>query len=145
MPLTLVPDTLARRGWGFTFTGANAGSECAACPLQKLCFGLKPGHRYEVAALRDVTHPCALHEGGKVRVVEAVEAPFTSTVETRLLRGTAATWAPLPCARPECANWSLCHPVGPRAGLRDQIVAEHGRVECPAGFELTKVQLKPME
>jgi uncharacterized protein (UPF0179 family) len=145
MALTLVPDTLARRGWGFTFTGANVGGECAACPFQKLCFGLKEGQRYQVSALREVTHPCVLHEGGKVRVVEVAEAPFQSTVESRLLRGTAATWTPMPCARPDCANWSLCHPTGPKPGLRNQIVAEQGKVECPAGFELTKVQLKPME
>ncbi|MEA3203107.1 MAG: uncharacterized protein QOI63_777 [Thermoplasmata archaeon] len=145
MPLTLVPDTLARRGLGFTFVGANAGPECAGCPFQKLCFGLQPGHRYEVTALREVTHPCALHEGGRVRVAEVVDAPFASTVETRLLRGTAATWTPIPCGMPECPTWALCHPVGPLPGVRDQIVAEEGPVPCPAGFELTRVQLKPME
>lgn len=145
MPLTLVPETLARRGWGFTFNGAGAAPECAPCPLRRLCLGLQPGHRYEVTALRDVTHPCALHEGGRVRVAEVAQAPFASTVETRLLRGTAATWAPIPCGTPECPNWALCHPVGPRAGARSQIVGEQGLVPCPAGYALTRVQLKPME
>ena len=146
MALTLVPDTLARRGWGFTFTGtATPPEECRACPFQKLCLGLTPGRHYQVAALRDVTHPCALHDGARVRVVEASESAFPSTVETRLLRGTAATWSPIPCGRPDCANWALCHPVGPLPGVRNQIVAQQGAVACPAGFELTRVELRPME
>lgn len=145
MALTLVPDTLARRGLGFLVQEGSVPTECQSCPFQKLCLGLQPGQRYVVNALRDVTHPCALHEGGRVRVVEVEAAAFPSTVETRLLRGTAATWTPVPCGMPECANWALCHPVGPKAGLRNQIVAEEGAVACPAGFELTRVQLKPME
>jgi hypothetical protein len=145
MALTLVPDTLARRGYRFTFNGPNTGPECQGCPYQKLCFGLAPGHRYEVQALRDVTHPCALHEGGKVRVAQVEEVSFSSTVETRLLRGTAATWTPIPCGRPDCPNWSLCHPVGPKPGIRHEVTAMEGALPCPAGFGLTKVRLKPME
>ncbi|HUR62658.1 MAG TPA: UPF0179 family protein [Candidatus Thermoplasmatota archaeon] len=145
MALTLVPDTLARRGLGFFVPGGAVPTECQGCPLQKLCLGLAPGQRYVVSALREVVHPCALHEGGKVRVVEVAPAAFPTTVETRLLRGTAATWTPVPCGMASCANWALCHPVGPKPGLRNQIVASEGAVACPAGFELTKVQLKPME
>ena len=142
MALTLVPENIAARGRGFVFSGAVA-DECRACPLQRLCLGLEPGHRYEVTTLRGVWHPCALHDGGRVQVAEVAKAPFASSVESRLLRGTAASWTPIACGRPECPTYALCHPVGPRPG-RHQIVAEEGRLDCPAGFELSRVRLAPL-
>lgn len=144
MPLTLVPSTLAAKGYRFTFAGPNKGIECAACPFQKLCFGLDPGRRYEVKATRDLQHPCELHEEGKVRVVQVEEMPFTSTIERHHLRGTAAPWTPPDCKRPDCENWSLCHPVGHAVGARHAITDQQGAVECPAGFDLEKVDLKKM-
>jgi uncharacterized protein len=136
---------LAQPGYRFTFQGPNAGDECKGCPFQKLCFGLKPGHRYQVAALRDVRHPCALHEPGKVRVVTVEEVPFTSSLERRHLRGTAAPYTPVPCRRPSCKNWALCHPVGITPGVRHAIVAQEGVLECPAGYDLERVQLRKMD
>lgn len=144
VPLTLVPDGLAARGFRFTFAGPGQAEECAGCPVRRLCLGLDPGRTYEVQALRDVRHPCALHEGGRVRVVQAEEAAFPATLERRHLRGTAAPWAPPDCGRPECPNWALCHPVGHSAGERHAIVAQQGAVECPAGFDLERVALRRM-
>lgn len=145
MPLTLVPSTLAAKGYRFTFTGPNRDIECAACPFTKLCFGLEPGRRYEVKTVREVQHPCELHDEGRVRVVEAVEVPFATTIERRHLRGTAAHWTPIPCGKPECKNWGLCHPVGPTAGAGHAIVAQKGKLECPAGYDLERVELKKMD
>lgn len=144
MTLTLVPEPLAAPGYRFTFRGANAGEECQGCPFQKLCFGLDPGRRYEVRQLRDVVHPCGLHEGGRVRVAVVEEVSFPTTLETRLLRGTAASWTPIPCGRPECPQYALCHPAGTQPGARHAIVGTHEAVECPAGFAITKVDLKRM-
>lgn len=144
MPLTLVPDTLAAPGHRFRFLGPNPGEECLGCPYQRICFGLEAGHAYEVRAVRDVTHPCALHDEGRVRVVEADEVPVATSLETRLLRGTAATWTPVPCGRPACPSYSLCHPVGPPPGRRYQIVGDDGPLPCPAGYTLTRVRLQPM-
>lgn len=144
MPLTLVPSTLAKKGYRFTFAGPNNGIECAACPYTRLCFGLEPGRAYQVKAVREVQHPCELHDEGKVRVVEAEEVPFTATIERRHLRGTAAPWTAPDCKRPSCANWALCHPVGPAAGARHAITRQHGAVACPAGFDLEKVDLRKM-
>lgn len=143
--LTLVPEPLARAGYRFTFRGANPGDECDGCPFQKLCFGLQPGHRYQITGLRDVTHPCALHDGDRVRVALVEDVPFESTLETRLLRGTAAAWVPVPCGRPECASYGLCHPVGPQPGARHAIVGQAGPMACPAGYELTRVSLRRMD
>lgn len=143
--LTLVPDALAARGYRFTFVGPNLGEECAGCPFQKLCFGLEPGRTYEVKGVRPVAHPCNLHDTGKARVVTVEEVAFPATLERRHLRGTAAPWTAPDCRRPSCKNWALCHPVGHTAGARHAITAQHGAVECPVGFDLERVDLKPMD
>lgn len=142
--MTLVPETMAAKGSSFVFAGPNLGEECKGCQYQKICFGLEAGRRYEVQAARDVTHPCNLHEGGRVRVVIAHEVPFATSLETRHLRGTAAHWVPVPCGRPTCASYALCHPVGPTAGARHEIVAQEGALPCPAGYDLVKVSLRKM-
>ena len=147
--LTLVPPSMAEPGRRFTFRGpnvppGNSGEECAACPFQKLCFGLDPGHSYQVKAARAVTHPCELHDGGKVQVVEVEEAPFESSLERRHLRGTAATWKPIACGKPECPSYGFCHPQGTVAGGRHQIVEAGEALECPAGFDLVKAKLRLM-
>lgn len=141
MTLTLVPGPMASKGQAFTFLGPNAGPECDGCPFKRLCFGLEPGTHYEVRAVRSVTHPCGLHDEGRVHVVEVASAPFATSVETRLLRGTAATWTPIPCGMPECGNYALCHPTGIPPG-RHEIVGQEGSLDCPAGYELTRVRLK---
>ncbi|MGB0651973.1 MAG: UPF0179 family protein [Thermoplasmatota archaeon] len=141
-PLTLVPETLARPGHRFTFAGANKGEECQGCPVQKLCFGLQSGVTYEVTELRDVTHPCQLHDGDRVRVVTAQPASFHSTVETKRLRGTATTWKPIPCGLPECSRYALCHPKGPTPGEHYEILTVGDAVECPAGYDIQQVELK---
>lgn len=143
--LTLVPADVAKPGYRFTFVGANAGEECQGCPFQKLCFGLQPGHRYQVEALRSVRHPCGLHDSGRVQVVTVKEVPFASSLERKHLRGTAAPYTPVPCRRPSCKNWALCHPVGITPGVRHAIASQDGSLECPAGYDLERVTLTKME
>lgn len=142
MTLTLVPRELAQPGYRFSFLGPNPGDECRGCPFQKLCFGLAPGRVYEVARVRDVVHPCNLHEPGRVRVVEVEETAFTTTVERRRLRGTAATWTPVPCGRPVCGHYHLCHPVGPAPGASYAIEEVGDTVECPADYDIARVRLR---
>ena len=144
MTLTLVPEALARPGQGFHFLGANPGDECRGCPFQRICFGLDAGHHYEVREVRDVTHPCALHDEGHVRVVQVAQVPFATSLESRQLRGTAATWTPVPCGKPQCPSYALCHPVGPPAGARYAIAADDGPLPCPAGFVLSRVRLQAL-
>lgn len=154
MALTLVPEALARIGARFTYRGPNAGaegtavgndgSECTDCPFQRLCFGLEPGLPYEVTAVRDVRHPCALHDGGRVRVVEARAASFTTSLGTRHLRGTAAPWDPVPCGYPECPKNALCHPAGIAPGRRHAIEADEGIIDCPMGHAIHCVRLRPL-
>lgn len=142
MPLTLVPECNAAPGHAFHYLGPNAGEECQGCPFQRICFGLEPGRHYRVTAVRDVVHPCNLHADGRVRVVEVQPQPFETSLETKHLRGTAATWNPVPCGWPECANWKTCHPVGPPAGAKYAIQGVGQRLDCPAGYEVQRVRLE---
>ncbi len=138
--LTLVPRSNAIVGAGFTFVGPNAGEECRGCPLQKLCFNLKPGHHYRVAEVRELEHPCNLHDEGKVRVVRVEPGAIATSVESKRLRGTAVTWSPVDCGYPDCANWKLCHPTG----LADGKYAVEGDPEplpCPMHYDLQRVSL----
>ncbi|HLF16485.1 MAG TPA: UPF0179 family protein [Candidatus Thermoplasmatota archaeon] len=142
--LTLVPAALAKEGATFRFRGANDGEECQGCPYRRLCFALDSGRTYRVAALRDVTHPCNLHEGRRVRVAEVEEVGFATSLESHLLRGTATTWSAVPCGRPDCGHYALCHPVGALAGARHAILETGPAILCPAGYTLTRVVLKPL-
>ncbi len=136
--LTLVPLGQAKAGAKFWFTGPN-DEECQGCPFQKLCFNLSPGQRYEVTEVRDVRHPCRLHDEDKVQVVKVRPVGFTSTVESKRLRGTAVTWTPIPCGYAECPNWRLCHPTGPMAGERRSVVGDAKPLACPMHYDLQKV------
>lgn len=142
--LTLVPEAMAQPGRRLTFAGPNAGEDCAGCPFRALCFRLEPGRRYEVTGLREVWHPCRLHDGDRVRVAEVREVPILTSIEDRHLRGTAASWAPVACGRPQCPRYGFCHPQGLKQGARHQIVATGAAIECPAGFDLHEAQLRLM-
>lgn len=141
--LTLAPDLLAHEGMTFTFIGPNTGGECDGCPVQKLCFDLQPETRYKVTELRDVVHPCNLHEGG-MRVVTVEPTGFETTLDTKRLRGTAATFVPVDCGMPECTNWKLCHPVGPKRNVRYQVTSVGDAVDCPMNYNIKRVQLDPL-
>lgn len=138
--LSLAPDLLAKPGFQFTAAGGPY-EECEGCPVQKLCFSVEAGRHYMVKETRDVVHPCNLHEGG-MRVVHVEEAAFESVLETKRLRGTAASFVPVDCGFPECANWQLCHPVGPERGVRYAIEDVGRALDCPMGYTLKRVRLK---
>lgn len=142
--LTLVPVDLARPGYRFTFLGENKGMECEGCPVRKLCFQLHPGGVYEVQEVRGVRHPCELHDGGRVAVVLVQRVGFSTSLESKHLRGTAATWNPVDCGYPECPNWSLCHPVGVQQGVRYEIKAVGSKIDCPMNYDIKRVDLGPV-
>lgn len=142
--LTLIPVDHAKPGYRFTFLGPNRGQECEGCPVQKLCFNLEPGARYEVTEVRDVRHPCNLHDEGRVRVAKVQRVGFETSMETKRLRGTAATFVPVDCGMPECANWSLCHPYGVETGIRYGLDEVGKAIDCPMDFKIKRVRLKPL-
>lgn len=145
MALTLVPLHMASEGARFRFQGDPKAMECEGCPVRSLCFRLEPGHAYEVETVRDVRHPCELHDEGTVAVVQVAEVPFQSSVPAKDLRGTATHWTPPPCGMPECPRYGFCHPRGPQVGAKMEIVHVGDAMECPAGLDLREATLRPME
>lgn len=143
--LTLVPETLAEKGYRFFFHGPNDGPECESCPVRLLCFRIPAGRHYEVTQVRKVTHPCDLHEGERVQVCLVEEVPFETTLERKHLRGTAARWDPVPCGYPECPQYALCHPVGPAKGAKYTIKETGDKVDCPMHYDIARVVLEPVE
>ncbi len=143
--LTLVPVELAKPGYRFTFLGPNKGIECAGCPVQKLCFNLQAGAMYEVMEVRNVRHPCELHDEGRVAAVKVQRAGFQTSLAPKHLKGTAATWTPIDCGYPECKNWKLCHPMGVAPGVRYAIDKVGKKIDCPMNYDIKVVDLKPMK
>lgn len=125
--------------------GDPQAMECEGCPVRTLCYRLDAGRTYEVESVRDVRHTCELHDDGQVAVVEVAEVPFQASVPSKDLRGTATHWTAPACGMPECPRYGFCHPVGPVAGAKMEIVRVGESMECPAGLDLKEVTLKPME
>lgn len=141
--LTLVPSTLARTGYRFRYQGDPGDEACDGCPVRSICYRLEAGRTYAVKEVRSVEHPCALHDGDKVRVCTAEPVPSVTTVEARRLRGTAVTWEPVPCGYPECDKYALCHPAGQPAG-RYEVMDDLGDEECPMHYKLRRVRVQPI-
>ena len=81
MVITLVGEKLAKPGLEFIYYGP--GETCKTCRLARVCIGnLEPGRRYKIVRVRNIEHPCPLHEG-KVRVVEVVEPAIEVLMEPR--------------------------------------------------------------
>lgn len=142
--LTLLPATLAEPGYRFVYRGDGGFEECDGCPVRGVCYRLTPGRRYQVETVRDVEHPCGLHDEARVRVCTVQEVPLHTSLETKHLRGTAAHWSPVPCGYPECKTYKLCHPVGAPAG-RYAIAQDAGPLACPMGYDLHRVTLEPLD
>ncbi|MGB1698118.1 MAG: UPF0179 family protein [Thermoplasmatota archaeon] len=139
MNLTLVPTVLAKEGYRYTNHGDQNAEECDGCPVRTLCFKTPPGH-YEVDTVRDVKHPCKLHEG-TMQVCTVKEIPITTSLEAKHLKGTAANWAPIPCGYPECDRFQLCHPQTPAGHM--EIVSVGEAIPCPMRYDIKEVQLRP--
>ncbi|HKZ58619.1 MAG TPA: UPF0179 family protein [Candidatus Thermoplasmatota archaeon] len=136
----------AKVGERFVFQGPNDGADaaCAPCRLKGICFNLEPGETFEVAAVRDKDHPCYLHEGGKVRVVEVDRATHDVILPARgIVEGGSMLYPERSCEFRGCPKWRQCvgAPLRPNFSYR---VVEAGPAEpCPLGFALRRAKLAP--
>src|SRR5882672_2425187 len=83
--ITLLGELQSIAGERFLFRGPNDSPDaaCAPCKLKGTCFNLEPQLVYEVKQVREKTHPCFLHEGGLVHVVEVEKAAQEVIVPAR--------------------------------------------------------------
>jgi hypothetical protein len=140
--VTLAGPSLAKVGAVFRYAGS--ADECEECGLKAVCHKLKPGYRYEVTAVRDVEHPCQVHSGATVTVVEVEELPVEAAIPSRTaLEAALVTLDEPECPRKWCPNHALCTVAEDLKGGKVAVKEIKGQLECPRGLKLKKVIVEP--
>lgn len=127
--ITLVPKPLARKGYTFIYRGED--ENCKECPVRGICHNLKRGRRYRVLEVREKEHDCAVHYGGKVKVVEYEELPQLVAIERKsAVEGAVVRLTGEECPVRWCKNFVYCNqsPFGP--GQKVRIIELHEKLEC---------------
>jgi len=125
--ITLVGEKLAKPGVEFIFYGP--AEPCKTCKLAGVCIGnLERGRRYRIVKVRNIEHPCPLHDG-KARVVVVEEPPIEVAIDPRLaVKGSVIKLTFQPCDDPEKAD--LFRPEGLFEGDNVRIEEIVGEIEC---------------
>lgn len=144
--ISLLGPLQANAGERFIFLGPNEGpgAACEPCKLKGACFNLEPGEVYDVKAVRDKTHPCYLHEGGIVHVVEVERAAQSVIVPARgLTDGQSLVYPERECEFRGCPFWRKCVGAPLRPGYAYKVVQVGETVACPLGYALRRATLQP--
>ena len=136
--ITLIGEKLAIEGMEFVYLGPN--NECKNCKLKTVCFNLKPGRNYKITNVRDKKHTCNVHEGNAV-IVELSELPVIAAVTKKLSEGTKTKVERQECKNIGCNSFEICTTSTIQKGKNYTIKKTFGKIECPAGYELYKVEL----
>jgi len=142
--VTLIGIKLARLNQKFLFLGA--APDCANCTpsLKSVCIdNLEPGSLYIIVNIRNIHHPCKIHEGGVI-VVEVQKAPVTAAVESKMaFEGATISYSLKNCKQTTCSNFKYCHPVGLTKSGKYKIRKVFGALEpCMKGHHLKLVELE---
>ena len=102
---------------------------------------LEPGRLYEVISVRDVVHECSVHEN--VVTVTVREPEFEVAIKSRLaMPGSTLTWENSNCDRLLCEHYNThCQPEYLQKGDRLHIKEKNGKIKCPKGEKLTKIEV----
>lgn len=144
--ITLVGEAQAKVGGRFLFAGPNDAPDaaCAPCKLKPTCFNLEAGETYEIVAARDKQHPCFIHDGGKVRIVEVERASHDVILPARgIIEGESFLYPERSCENRGCAMWRECVGSPLRANYSYKVVQVGPPVACPLGYALRKARVEP--
>ncbi|MGE4274593.1 MAG: UPF0179 family protein [Candidatus Methanomethylophilaceae archaeon] len=137
--LTLIGEHQAQPGRRFLYLGPL--SECKDCRLRGVCFNLESGCTYEVTAVRDAKHDCAIYED-KARVVEVEKRPTLAAVGVKTaIEGSTITLESVKCDNLACENYTLCHPHALRPGDKVKVIEVVEDLICPEGGKLVRASL----
>ncbi|MEM1657540.1 MAG: UPF0179 family protein [Candidatus Jordarchaeales archaeon] len=141
--LTLVGSMQAKIGFRFVHYGS--AEPCNSCQLKKVCIeNLEPGRIYEVVNVRELTHPCTLHENG-VRAVEVILSVVPAALEPKqAVKGATIVYRDVECAY-NCTNIDVCKPSALKPGDRCIVEEVNGNIVCPMGKSMKVVLLRPAE
>ncbi len=141
--ITLIGKNLAEKGLKFVHYGSSA--ECDECRFKSTCIDpLEEGRVYIVMDVKDTEHPCPIHEGGKVKVVEVERAEIEAIVDSKkAFEGSMILFEHPDCEK-ECTMRDLCFPEGIYEGDKCNIVKNLGKSpnKCINGLNLRLVLLK---
>lgn len=143
--LTLIGVKLAKKNRKFIFSGALP--ECENCDpsLKSVCLlNLEKGIMYEIINVRNIVHPCAVHEGG-VTIVEVQKAPIKAALDARkVYEGATISFHHLDCDELSCKNYEFCKPKGIKENGKYKITMVFGNLPhtCEKGMRLKLVELK---
>jgi len=137
--LTLISEPQAVEGGRFYYFGPQP--ECNDCKLKKVCIGIDKGSLYEIVAVRDQTHDCAVSED-KVKVVEVRKVAQISAVPKKsAIEGGVITFRTPDCSRLDCGNYRLCHPYAVEDGMKYTVTEIEEGTGCPVDKDLIFVKL----
>ena len=141
--ITLIGNNLAEKGLIFRHFGAT--SECEKCRFKNTCIdSLESGRMYKIRDVKDTEHPCTVHEGGKVKVVDVDKALIKAAIDSkRAFEGSNIVFSPPECDE-KCNLRELCFPEGIYQEDKCKITKKIGKPseKCPKGHNLSVVLLK---
>jgi uncharacterized protein (UPF0179 family) len=141
--ITLIGINLAQKGLEFTHYGE--ASACGNCRFKSTCIdALEEGRVYRVEDVKDTQHPCPIHEGGKVKVVEVVKADIMALIDSKIaFEGSNIIFKPVNC-EDNCKETDLCHPEGLNENDRCKIVKNLSKtqIKCVKGLDMSLVLLR---
>ena len=141
--ITLIGANLAEKDLEFIHCGE--ASACLKCRFKNTCIDtLEEGRVYIITDVKDTQHPCPIHEGGKVKVVEVEKSEIKALIDSKIaFEGSNIIFNPTPCDN-ECKQKDLCSPAGLYTNDRAKIVKNLGKpkMECAKGLDLNLVLLR---
>ncbi|AUB56190.1 hypothetical protein BK007_09345 [Methanobacterium subterraneum] len=141
--ITLIGKNLAEKGIRFMHYGA--ASQCEKCRFKTTCIeSLEEGRIYRVKEVKNTEHPCMIHDGGKVKVVDVDRAVIKAAIDSkRAFEGSNIVFNPPECDE-DCSLRELCFPEGLYPDDKCKIVKKMGKPvdKCAKGLNLTVVMLK---
>lgn len=141
--ITLIGTNLAVKG--LTFMHYGASSHCTKCRFKNTCIDtLEEGRIYVINDVKDTQHPCPIHEGGKVKVVDVDKADIKVLMDSKnAFEGSNIIFNPSHCDV-ECSLRELCFPKGLYNEDRCKIAKNIGKPngKCAKGLDLRLVLLK---
>ena len=141
--ITLIGKELADKGLKFIHYGSSA--ECDACRFKSTCIdSLEEGRMYKITDVKETEHPCPIHEGGKVKVVEVERADINALINSKKAFEGSMIIFDFPDCMKECTMRDLCFPEGLYKGDKCKIAKNEGKPsnKCVNGLNLSLVVLK---
>ena len=94
--------------------------------------------------MRDKSHPCFLHETGKVRVVEVDRAQHRVILPARgIIEGESFLYPERSCDLRGCEMWRECVGGPLRVNFSYKVIEVGPPVNCPVGYALRRAKVAP--